>query len=198
MHELFIKISSNFTATIDIEKIESVLHPIYTSGPNVVCDSSGKPHWQVFESNIAFSRNFYKNFKDDCLGVAYALHDLKDELQTTDHTSKLIDTFLNHDIQPERVGLIMTYPAKIVNPHVDRTRDICINIGLANSNTATTYVSHGIVSEKEFWKTDIDNFTMDDGSVYIMDVKNTHAVKSNLHGNDLRIRYIITYNMLNR
>ena len=75
-----------------------------------------------------------------------------------------------------------------IPPHVDESgRICCINIGLKNSNTATTYMSNdGILENFEINNT---RYILEDGGVYLVNTANIHAVRSDYED----YRYLITY-----
>lgn len=199
MNNLFEKISSNFIISWNIESvlgkfIEDKSDPYYSRRGyhSPYSCLSGKPHWQQFPTNISFARNFYKNFTEECVEVANKLEKLKTEL--TGQTF-LINEFVNHTINPARVNLIRIMPGFDVDVHFDRTRSLCINIGLKNSDSCITYISD-IENETQFWENSI-SYTMNDKDAYILNTKKLHSVKSTVFADSNIIRYIITYNMVN-
>jgi hypothetical protein len=197
--------SSNFqkiyNAKIDINtddilsKIEKTVVSQNISG-NVLKDDTGIPFWQKYKSNICFARNFYTTFSKECEIVAHTLNNIKNELSDTNNPSYMLSLFLNSAIIPKRVNLIKIPCGVTVDPHTDLNRKICVNIGLKNSNSATTYVSD--YEEKDFWNNPTEDYQMEDGDMYLLNVEKTHAVKSIVSKDSNLDRYIITYNLLNR
>jgi len=194
MNDPFVKISENFSVSWDVESLVANCPMISNSGSVVYSEQDGKPHWQYFRSGISFFRNFYINFKDECIETADRLLALQKELSFVE-PGHCINEFLSHKIHPARVNLLLIKSGVDVQPHVDITRDICINIGVKNSNVCTTYIRRDF-GEDNFWDNDLLNYTMNDGDVYLVSIKNQHAVKQNGNGNG--DRYLITYNMINR
>lgn len=201
MTELYRKISENFKINYDIESV------INNTGPDLrnpdkqwvpYSDKTGIPHWQMFDAGIAFSRNFYKNFKPFCTEVAKELQNVQNLLLNIENDSILLQSFLNHSIDEKLVNLIRVPAGNNVKPHVDRTRDICINIGLKNTNVCKTHIIDSFETT-DFWNNSTrETFHMQDGDVYLISVKHAHAVESLINSNSDLTRYIITYNMILR
>ena len=157
-------------------------------------DPAKRPHWQLFQSRVAFARNFFTNFPSQCREAADQLQLLQNAVQRNSPEHPLVDKFLSHTVSASRVGIIRVLPGNSVDPHYDVTRNISINIGLKNSNAGTTYISNN-KNIKQFWQQNLSSYTMQDGEVYLVEVKNTHAVKSNVNTDSGQTRYIITYSM---
>lgn len=200
MNILYEKIYENFCIDVDIDSI------INGTGPDLVnpdkqwipfSDKSGVPHWQMFNAGVAFSRNFHRNFRPFCIKVAEKLSQIQHELRNREYKSDFLKIFLNHKIDERLVNLIKVPAGNNVKPHVDSTRDICINIGLRNSHVCKTHIADTF-DVSDFWENNTrKTYCMADGDVYMVSVKNVHAVESINTENNL-IRYIITYNMLLR
>jgi hypothetical protein len=205
MNEIFYKIGNNFTVSWDPEEISSAFHTVSEpDGLYGYSHPSGIPHWQLYNSNIAFGRNFYFNYEKECIEVAEKLKDiqqkLKDEIFSGEQSfplNSLTKTFLNHEISPGRVNLLKTVPGKDIELHTDPGRDLCINIGLKNSNKWATVISKDS-NIKNFESSEKKTFLMNDGDVYIILIDNPHTVKC-LNKSDLKsTRFLITYTMQNK
>lgn len=195
MNSEYVKISSGFNLSWHIEDLAQQFVPVQIP-PNVQVyeDPSGRPHWQLFRSRVAFARNFFANFPDQCREAADRLQSLQDAVRSNSPEHPLVDKFLSHTVSARRVGIIRVLPGDSVDPHCDVTRNVSINIGLKNSNAGTTYISDNS-NVKQFWEQNLSSYTMQDGEVYLVEVKNAHAVKSNVNPDSGQTRYIITYSM---
>lgn len=197
MNTIFEKLSDNFTVGWDIQDImsriaDNIVDPNYVPNtrPMPYSDPSGRAHWQVFSFNIAFARNFYKNFPHECEEVADQLIELQRKI---DHSENpLVNKFLNHEPDARRVNIIRTIGGRNVPVHCDITRDTCINIGLHNSNTFRTVIGYDS-SESDFYDKPTQSYVMRDGDAYVISIKNAHCVESLI--SEPLPRYIITYNM---
>lgn len=193
----------NLNADAIISKIEKTIVSQNLSVVTIIKDNPdiwqyyklGTPFWQQYKSGICFARNFYKFFPDECDIVVDTLKSIKNELHSnTTNTSDILSLFLNSTFIPIRVNLMKIPSGVIVEPHTDVNRSVCINIGLKNSNSAITYVSEH--QEKDFWNNPTDTYQMEDGDVYLLNVKKTHAVKYVATNASNLDRYIITYTLL--
>lgn len=184
----------NLDADAIISKIQKTVISQNIKG-NVLQDDSGIAFWQQYKSGICFARNFYISFPEECDIIAHTLANIKNEL-CSDNTkpSDILSLFLNSTIIPKKVNLMKIPSGVIVEPHTDVNRSVCINIGLKNSNSAITYVSEH--QEKDFWNNPTDTYQMEDGDVYLLNVKKTHAVKYVATNASNLDRYIITYTLL--
>lgn len=204
MRERFVKLSTDFAFNFDVDKIISEfdgdrVDPTATSETNhkIYRDPSGVPHWQYFSgSNIRFARNFVGNYYRQCVSIAKQLTDIQNQIKKNGNISNsLIEYFLSHTINADNVGLIKQQSGVIVKPHIDYSRTISLNIGLKNSNTATTYVS-GTSDVKNFESLDLESYTMNDGDVYLLRTQFSHSVKSLMTAEDNLDRYIVTYSLV--
>jgi hypothetical protein len=180
----------NLNADYIISKIEKTIVSQNLSGAIILKDESGIPFWQKYESGICFARNFYTAFPTECNIVARTLTSIKDELYNTDNPSEFLLLFLNSTILSWKVNLMKVPSGLNVSPHTDVNRSTCINIGLKNSNTAITYVSN--YTEENFWSNPTEEYQMEDGDVYLLNNKKTHAIKSIVSKDSNLDRYIIT------
>ena len=103
----------------------------------------------------------------------------------------LTSQFVQETINWSKLTILRTGNT-IVTPHVDIGRHIAVNIGLKNSNTADTLISHHSLVDN-FWEQSLESFTMNDLDVYLVLVKNSHSVKP-LEGIS-KYRYIFTYGL---
>lgn len=186
----------NEKLNINIDEITSKIEKTVVSqniAGNILKDESEIPFWQQYKSNICFARNFYQAFPDKCAIVVDKLIAIQENLRNTNNPSKILGAFLDSDIRPKGVNLMKIPCGVVVAPHTDLNRTLCVNIGLKNSNTAITHVSE--YGEKDFWSNPTDTYQMEDGDVYILNVKKTHAVKSTVSKDSNLDRYILTYTL---
>lgn len=201
----FLKLTSDFNFNFDLEAIVSKfdgdrMDPTATStNQNIYNDPSGVLHWQYYpNSKIRFARNFYKNCKDECESIAHELKNLQRYYRLkNDKTNVLVNNFLEHNIVGKNVGLMMQQSGVTVDPHIDRAREMALNIGLKNSNTGATYVS-GTTQINNFYSLDLESYVMNDGDVYLLGTKYSHSVRSLVDSDSERNRYIVTYSMMLR
>jgi hypothetical protein len=142
MDNIYYKLDSNITFDWDIELLTKNLPVLYNpiDKNKLYIDPSKKAHWQEFpNTNIIFARNFYENFKIQCIEISQKLKILQSKLMKSQNL--LVDDFLNHKIIPQRVNIIKTIPGLDVEIHEDITRNTCINIGFKNSNKWKTYIN---------------------------------------------------------
>lgn len=206
MGERFVKLSTDFKFDFDIDQLISRfdgdrIDPSATTpyGHRYYSDPSGIPHWQLFSgSNARFSRNFALNFPEHCDSIARQLVELQRNIKKSGSVeSPLVLAFLNHKIEANKVGLLKQQSGVTINPHVDNARTISLNIGIKNSNTATTYV-RGSPDTEDFYSGDLERYTMNDGDVYLLRTQYAHAVKSLVTDRSDRDRTIITYTLVSR
>jgi hypothetical protein len=202
MKEIFYKIAENFTVSWDPEEISLGFNTINrTHDRSPYYDPSGVTHWQLYPTNVAFGRNFYSNYKAECIEVAKKLKDiqekLRDEMLSGEQSfplNRLTETFLNHKIVPNKVNLLKTVPGKDIELHYDSTRDLCINIGLKNSNKWETVISKD-PNIKNFEGSKKNTFLMNDGDAYIMLINNPHTAICLNKSDLISTRFLITYTM---
>ena len=192
----FLKISTNFVIPWDPEVMTASFTEIIGKENSPFSNSVGTPHWQTYKIGISFSRNFYKNFKKECSEVANQLIELQNTLRknTTTSKSKLYDIFLKLKIQHSNINLIRIKSGINVLPHYDSTRNYAINIGLKNSNSCITYITTDR-STDAYWDKPQYSYITSDGDVYLVAVKNAHAVKTLVEKKDNSNRYLMTYNI---
>jgi IMP cyclohydrolase len=95
------------------------------------------------------------------------------------------------------VNLIRIQSGINVLPHYDSTRNYAINIGLKNSNSCVTYITTDR-STDAYWDKPQYSYITSDGDVYLVAVKNAHAVKTLVEKKDNSNRYLMTYNIHDR
>lgn len=192
----FIKLAHEFKINWDVDKIVNRISkidiPVVMNSSNIILphsEPSGVAHWQEYPSKIAFARNFYKNFRLQCVEVSNKLRHLQSTL-TADN--ELLEQFIAHPVVPERVNLIRTIGGQSVAVHCDTTRNICINIGLKNSDSFRTRIGNdGDITN--FYNRSTQTYTMNDGDVYLISIKNAHCVEAITDTPEPR--YIITYTL---
>jgi len=194
----FLKISNNFVISWDPEVMTESFTEIIGKDNSPFSNSAGTPHWQTYNIGISFARNFYINFKKECSDIASQLIELQNTLRKdiTTPKSKLYDIFLKLKIYPNYVNLIRIQSGINVLPHYDSTRNYAINIGLKNSNSCITYITTNSGTDA-YWDKPQYSYITSDGDVYLVAVKNAHAVKSLVEKNSKSNRYLVTYNIHN-
>lgn len=190
---------NDFTVSWDPEVLTNSFPVIEATG--VYTESSGIAHWQKFDSDVLFARNFTENFMQQCREVSDKIKKIQSELVVNDSSLDILKKFKSHEITPWRVNLLKTIPGKDIKLHVDATRTICLNIGLKNSNKWKTYIfNEKLGSLKDIDVNNIDNYntrtvTLNDGEGYLFKIENPHtAICLNKQDTDTS-RYIITYSL---
>lgn len=197
MQDVIYKICDNFTVSWDPEKISVKFPVIKNKDRSVYIDPKGNAHWQFFESNIMFGRNFYYNYRLECIEVVEKLKVIQEKLRKEQSPNYLTKIFLNHKIEPSRVNLLKTIPGKDIKLHKDITRGLCINIGLKNSNKWETIISKDN-DINNFNSSQKNTFLINDGDAYIVLINNPHTAKC-LNTSDLEsTRFLITYTVTNQ
>lgn len=194
MTNIIYKISDNFTVSWDPEEISAGFPTIKHTDQSPYHNPNGDAHWQLYPSNIMFGRNFYANYKAECMEVVAKLKSIRDKLRVDQSVpvNYLTNAFLNHEINPGKVNLLKTIPGKDIKVHCDVTRDVCINIGLKNSNKWATVISED-PTINNFESSQKHTFLMNDGDAYIILINNPHTAIC-LNKSDLEsTRYLITY-----
>lgn len=201
-NDVLIHLKSNFNFTWDVENLVSKfldddIIPIQIKKLNIVySDPAGRPHWQMFKSNISFLRNFVKNFYNEAKEIEERLKELQNEIKSNiDKFSKneLLTRFLNEKISFNSVNITRVYSQHDVKVHIDSTRSIAINIGLKNSNTHQTFISHDM-NINNYTNSIKSSYILNDNDVFLISVKNPHSMTSLNKENNL-VRYAITYNI---
>ena len=201
----YIKLASYFKFDFDLDEMISKfdgdrIDPAgILTNQNVYRDPSGVLHWQYYpNSKIRFARNFYRNCKNECKSIAQELRNLQHHLEQKNNVSnELVNNFVEHNIVEENIGLIMQQSGVTVDPHVDRGRQLTLNIGLKNSNIGQTYIS-GTTQIDDFYSLDLESYVMNDGDVYLLSTKYSHCVQSLTDSHCDKNRYVVTYSMMLR
>lgn len=169
--------------------------------PQGMWDKVDGAYFQTFYSKVSTSTNFSKYFPTYAQDVIDKIAALQEKVskQVSDgliERSMMIDHLLNRKLFPEDVLFLRMDVNEGASPHIDKRRQIALNIGFQNSCTCTTYFKPG---------TDVDNFygdfsrltalTMNDGDAYLVDVGQSHAVKANFPELTTMKRYVISHNL---
>ena len=181
----FFKLSTDFKFDFDIDNVISKIGDDQhdpnelNMHPSVYNSPTGELHWQCFyPSKIRFARNIYRNLTKECDSIANSLILLKYHArQTMFNSNSLLDRFLKHSINPQRIGIIKQQRGCTILAHTDKTRSLTLNIGLKNSNTGRTWVED-------------QSYIMQDHDVYLLNTSLTHSVESLSTEYD---RYVISY-----
>lgn len=184
-NELFVKLVENIDLNINIDcMLDSITKEVSCNQPNI-----DDTYWQLTPRNLTPCRNFSRNFSKECQEVCKQLEKLQNQYRFSNEF--LISQFVQETINWSKLTILRTGNT-IVTPHVDIGRHIAVNIGLKNSNTADTLISHHSLVDN-FWEQSLESFTMNDLDVYLVLVKNSHSVKP-LEGIS-KYRYIFTYGL---
>lgn len=199
MNDLYRKISTKFELSWDIcdlEKsfLENMIDPDGDRRGRHLpySDPNGNPHWQAFPAGISFARNFYINYKNECTEVAEKIKELQDKLRNVFCDHLMTEMFLEHTIDPRKVNVVKIPAGVSVKAHNDATRSLSLNIGLVNSSCCETQIIN-VIDNNNFDKYEIDRFIMEDGDVFLLNVKNTHRVNALVSPALGLNRYLISY-----
>lgn len=194
--DLILKIGSDFRVSWDVENLVSKFSYDLKIGKSPYSDPSGVVHWQTYPANISFARNFTKNFLIEAKEIEHKLAEIQQSVKDNmlGVSNPLVDRFIKEKIHYSRANLIRVSSKDDVGVHVDSTRMMAVNIGLLNSNTHETLVSHN-PDTSMFDESKKSSYILNNGDAYLVLVKNPHCVKS-LNKNVDVFRYVITYNML--
>lgn len=183
----------NLTTWNQDEMLEQFVDVVTPTNVQIWSDPSGVTHWQYYpEAYISFSRNLYPRFKVQCDELMDNLRQVQNSISTDGNL--MLQKFKYYTFSPNYITLVKTFSGVEVLPHCDCTRNIAVNIGLWDSHIATTYISNGNIV-KEFWKQPLESFIMQENEVYLVKVKNSHAVVPNTPKNSNLARYIISYTL---
>jgi hypothetical protein len=197
MNIVFKKINTNFKISFDLDTVLSkFVNDVIDPGGTVYSDPTGAPHFQQYMSGVGITRNFYKNFPRECATIAIQLKKIQQLVSASPVPvdDLLTHAFVNHVIKPGNINLIRIKAGENAAPHSDTNRKICINIGLRNSNSCVTHITEN-ESIEDFWNKLRHSFIMEDGDIYILNIRNSHAVESLVDKDSGITRYIITYNL---
>lgn len=184
------KLFENFKISWDPELLTKDSTEI-SSNQRVYSDPAGMMHWQVFRpTDIAFGRNFFKNYSEECVEVVNGLKEIQSKLTPSDN--ELVELFRTHTIDPGGVNLIKTLPGKNINLHKDITRQCCLNIGLKNSNKWRSFISTQ-ESLENFKEDETVSYILEDGEGYLLHINNPHGAVCLNTGDTNTARYILTY-----
>ena len=100
------------------------------------------------------------------------------------HVTEYLKTVIDVPIPFARVNFMKT--AGCVGPHRDEGgRKSVINIGIRNASAAITRVS--LDNDFDTFETEYEDYTVEDGCAYVLDVDNVHAVLDQKGGERLLI-----------
>ncbi len=197
MNELFQLLDNSFQVSWDPETLTKDF-PVFTAESyTIIQKSDGSAHWQYFKAHqIFFSRNFHLIYVKECQDIMSYLSGLQTRCRSEADRSKLLETFIHHDLHPTNITLVKVDPGSNVNLHYDRSRKSSINIGLKNSHAGITNVWDGEkVPEGDLIGPDNKKYSyqMRDGEAYILNTDQPHSV-SCVPGNT-STRYIVSYSL---
>ncbi len=177
---MFYKIAENFQVKIDTSKLKDI-PTIFQQSTE---DRKTRPVWIKHTrftragdwAFVSFLENPYMIYPELC-------NDIVDKI------SYLSDNKINKS--KEDIRFIRTEGDLI--PHHDGTRHSCINIGLELSDSATTTFSiNNSFDDYDCIPPNITGFNIKQGEIYILDVKNVHAV----HQISTEPRYLATLSFM--
>ena len=191
---------NGFTVSWDPELLTKDFSEIEASG-SPFADPTGKPHWQKFDTDVLFARNFSTNFLPQCIEVVNNIKKIQSNLIVNEEDVDILKTFKQHTVLPSRLGLIKTLPGKDIKLHVDSTRAICLNIGLKNSNKWETHIFNeqlknlNNIDVRNIGQYNTQKVTLNDGDGYLFKIENPHTAICLNKEDTYTSRYILTYSL---
>lgn len=195
MVDVFQLIGTDISMSWDPRELTKDFRVIVDDSNKVISLPNGEAHWQYFNSGISFSRNINLAFPKVCQEVIDTLHVMQDKFRSIDNKSAMVNLFVNHRLDLNKVLLIKVDSGQSVDLHYDRTRSYSINIGLKNSNTCLTHIYSGPKAEHKLINENNVKHTirMNDGDAYILATSQPHCVESLSLPNENKDRYLISY-----
>lgn len=195
-NDLFIKIGDNFKLSWCPAELTKDWHVVREMEYKVITDPNGTPHWQDI-GNLLFGRNFPKTYPAQAREVVDGLKKIQETLRLNPPTSKLVETFLNHKLTPDRVNLTKLKSGFSCVPHFDRSRSAVINIGVINSPVCLTHawsmdgpmIPVTLYNERSVKYT----YQHQDNEVYLLNTNIPHSIESIVKPEDNLDRYVIGY-----
>lgn len=169
--------------------------------PAGMWDKIDGSYFQTFYSKVSTSTNFYKYFPKYAEDIIDKIAHLQNKVQKEVDSgfiekTFLIEKFLERKLFPEDVLFLRIDPSQGADPHIDKRRQIALNIGFQNSCTCTTYWREGFELENFYDDfTKLKAITMNDGDAYLVDVGQAHAVQANFPEIKGLQRYVISHNL---
>lgn len=113
-----------------------------------------------------------------------------------DGSNIIIKRIIAHNFIPSNLWLLRIKSNTFIDAHTD-DNEVTINIGLKNSKIGNITFSDSYNSTLEtFWKNPTNEFKMQDGDVFALNVEQLHSV-STAKLDNITFRYIISYNLRN-
>jgi hypothetical protein len=198
--KIFHKVADSFFLSFDIEELmnnftEISMDPLASKrgSHRFYKNPEGMFTWQYFPLNNTISINFSKTFPKEAEEIVCKLKILKEKILESNIESYVVEKLKHHEIDPERITIFKLNSEDTVDPHVDNSRTAVINIGLKNTNTH--HVLIGRTPLASFWKNNHETFIVEDGQVYLLDVRYMHGVVPRKENRDKKTRYILSYNL---
>jgi hypothetical protein len=193
---LFIKICDNFEVSWCPAELTKDWQVVREMEYKVITDPSGTPHWQDI-GNLLFGRNFPEAYPDQAKEVLDGLKQLQEKLRSNPPISKLVETFLNHRLELDRINLTKIKSGFSCVTHFDRSRSAVINIGVINSPVCLTHawsmdgpmVPVTLYNERSVKYT----YQHQDNEVYLLNTNIPHGIESLVRPEDNLDRYVIGY-----
>jgi hypothetical protein len=201
MNKKFIKLGSNLFVNWDPAELTRLMPEVSNTETNLPFEKDTMAYWERHYTNVTIGRNFYKNFKQVAEEIAEKLVELQLKLKSSiKESNELLDLFLEHNINANRITLFKTVPGENIHIHKDEVgtdviRVLTINIGLKHSDQWKTYVTSQI-KETEFWDSDPESFLMEDGDVYLLRADKLHCAICLDPKRSVESRYLVSYTML--
>jgi hypothetical protein len=198
MNDLFLKLTSNFKIDLNLEEMfkkfskEYIVKP--TDGPGFMhcIEGSSEVYWQTYLNGTAFSRGFYLAFPEETKQIVSQIQELQQN--TLENGSALVKRFKEDIVDPQHIYLIRIKAGTNAEPHIDGNRSLALNIGIRNSNSRETIISED-TDIKNFWRSTMHSFRMEDGDAYLINTSYPHAVKTTVNTERINARYLLTYSI---
>ena len=198
--KIFRKVDENFFLSFDIEELLDGFDEISTDplaenrgSHRFYKNPEGHFKWQYFPLNATISVHFSKTFPKEAEEIVSKLKILKEKIIASGIESYTVEKLKHHEINPECITIFKLSSEDTLAPHVDNARTATINIGLKNTNAHNVLI--GLTQVEAFWKNHHRSFTVEDGDVYLLDVRYLHGVVPRKENTDKKTRYIISYNL---
>ena len=175
---------------------------VIKDGPNLPKNISFVKFSENF--NLYTLNNMHIDFPKETEEMLCFIEELRKKLTDFSEKSRIIENMLSIDIQPSMIRILKLKSFTSFPLHFDARRLFAINIGLKNSSSHETTIydvadfpQSNPVPEIHIKNKDSHSFIMNDGDVYLFDVRLPHCAtprdsKFNPNGED---RYILSYDV---
>lgn len=153
---------------------------------------SKSPVWIRGRKNLEILYKFFQYYNNESLVVLQIFKDFQNKLKKLNIENKFFSAFINSEINMANLFFFRIGWNTIVDPHIDPSRTMTLNIGLKNSETHALHI---------YDKDETHSLSINDHDCYFFQSELLHSVKP-IH--ELYIgkahRYILSYGIdyLNR